>query len=251
HAQLSLAEQRLAVSVLGLPSSTRKERHYAHLTGKLGDALLTDMLDTVPCFLGGVAGLHLSRGKSHTLNWQWQKRADGQQQLMPRTRRNQRLIVIGNLWYLDAEHAQLGMLHGEHGNHGEARWLNLPPLPPEHSAAFGTALAASSLARQLPAPHVFEAPRTIDASPHPVLALNALSRHPRIDNGSAPLGYARLGFDYAGIALSAHDDEAGPSQRVRNGKLVEIERRRAEELALMERLEGHRLRPAVDPGRLP
>ncbi|HET7663327.1 MAG TPA: ATP-dependent helicase, partial [Rhodanobacteraceae bacterium] len=246
--QLTSAEQRLAASVLGLPSSQRKDRHYAHLNGKVGDALLTDMLDTTPCFLGGVAGLHLARGKSRTLAWHWVKQADGHQQLMPRMPHSQRLLIVGSLWYLDAECAELGMLQG---SHDDIRLLDMPPLAPEQSAAFAESLAASPLARRLPAPHVFDTPRVIDASPRPVLALHALARPSRSGNDGAPLGYARLGFDYAGITLSARDEDAATVRRVRNGRLVDIQRRRAEELAAMEHLEACGLCPAVDTEGLP
>ena len=63
--RLPPVEQRLATSLLGLPHSQRKGRNYAHLHGAVGDALLTEILDTSPCFLGGVAGLRLTRGKPH------------------------------------------------------------------------------------------------------------------------------------------------------------------------------------------
>ncbi len=48
-------EQRLAATVLGLPQSVRKSRSYARLSGHVGDSLLIELLDTAPCFLGGLA----------------------------------------------------------------------------------------------------------------------------------------------------------------------------------------------------
>jgi len=83
HSPLQPHEQRLAASVLGLPQSVRKSRSYARLGGHVGDTLLAEILDTAPCFLGGLAGLRLSRGKSHQLNWHWQMEADGSQRLLP------------------------------------------------------------------------------------------------------------------------------------------------------------------------
>src|SRR5215469_14445343 len=68
HTSLPLHEQRLATALLGLPQTLRKSRSYARLIGHVGNALLADMLDTAPCFLGGLGGLRLSRGRSHQLN---------------------------------------------------------------------------------------------------------------------------------------------------------------------------------------
>src|SRR5690625_51708 len=247
HTRLTAAEQRLAASVLGQPPNTRKGRHYACLTGPSGDALLTDMLDTTPCFLGGVAGLHLARGKSRRLTWHWTTAADGTQQLTPRLPRHWQLLRLGSLWYLDAESAELGPLDGDHDT---LPWLDAPPLAPEHSAALAQALAASPLKGKIPAPRVFEARKTIDRSPTPLVTLHALIRHPLLPAGSAPLGYARLGFDYAGVQLSGRSD-APEVRRIRNGQLVEIKRRRGEELAAIEQLESLGLKPAVDTEGLP
>jgi superfamily II DNA or RNA helicase len=243
--RLGVAEQRLAAGVLGLPSSTRRERHYAHLNGRIGDALLAEMLDTAPCFLGGVAGLHLARGKTQTLAWRWMQRTDGDQQLVPQIARNRRLLRIGTLWYLDAERAELGMLTGDDD---AARLLEMPLLAPQQSAAFAAALGDSPLAARLPAPHVFDPPRSIDATPRPVLALNANKRPASRTGAGSPLGYARLRFDYAGVSVSSREEG---TRRVRRGKLVDIRRRRAEELAAMEHLESCGLRPAVDTEGLP
>ncbi|HET7662658.1 MAG TPA: DEAD/DEAH box helicase, partial [Rhodanobacteraceae bacterium] len=161
---------------------------------------------------------------------------------------SQRLLVVGSLWYLDAECAELGMLQG---SHDDIRLLDMPPLAPEQSAAFAESLAASPLAKRLPAPHVFDTPRVVDASPRPVLTLHALAKPSRSGSDNTPLGYARLGFDYAGITLSARDEDAATVRRVRNGRLVDIQRRRAEELAAMEHLEACGLCPAVDTEGLP
>jgi len=101
HQPLQPHEQRLAATVLGLPQTLRKSRSYARLTGHVGDALLAEILDTAPCFLGGLAGLRLSRGKSHQLNWHWHLEQDGSQRLLPALGHNQRLLRLDGLWYLD------------------------------------------------------------------------------------------------------------------------------------------------------
>jgi len=103
-------EQRLAATMLGLPQSVRKSRSYARLSGHVGDTLLAEILDTAPCFLGGLAGLRLSRGKSHQLNWHWVMEPDGSQRLLPALPHSQRLLRLDHLWYLDAERATLGPL---------------------------------------------------------------------------------------------------------------------------------------------
>jgi superfamily II DNA or RNA helicase len=247
HAVLTPHEQRLAATVLGLPQTPRKTRTYARLSGRLGDTLLAEILDTAPCFFGGIAGLRLSRGKSHPLNWRWKLEKDGGQKLLPALPASQRLIRVDGLWFLDAEHAEIGLLEG---SLEESGWLELPPLPPEHSRNLRSSLPHSRIAGRVPAPQVFEGIRRAALAPQPVLVLHALTRHARLGAGTPPLAYGRLAFDYAGERLPGRGGEP-LVRRVRNGSLLEITRRRAEELASMEHLEEAGLNPAVDTEGLP
>jgi len=246
-AQLEPHEQRLAATVLGLPQSVRKSRSYARLAGHVGDALLAEILDTAPCFLGGLGGLRLSRGKSHQLNWHWHLEGDGSQRLLPALGAGQRLLRIDGLWYLDAEHAEVGHLEAPAE---EVAWLDLPPLKHDDSHRLREALPRSRLAHRVPLPQVFEDLRREDLAPKPVLTLHALTRHARLAAGTPPLAYARLAFDYAGERLPGRGGEP-LVRRVRSGQLVEIVRRRADELAAMEQLERAGLTPGVDTEGLP
>src|SRR5579883_3179348 len=238
---------RLAAGVLGLPQTQRKGRSYAHLSGEFGDALLVEILDSAPCLLGGVAGLRLTRGKPRALNWHWQMEADGRQRLLPELPASQRLLRVGGLWYLDPERSELG---GFEGSIDEVPWLDAPPLSPECGDALAHAIQSSPYANRIPAPRAFAAVERAELAPKPVLTLNALTRHARIGAGTPPLAYARLAFDYGGERLPGRGGEA-LVRRVRNGKLVEIVRKRADELATMERMEGFGLAPAVDCEGLP
>jgi hypothetical protein len=98
----------------------------------------------------------------------------------------------------------------------------------------------------VPLPQVFGELRRSQLAPKPVLTLHALTRHARLAAGTPPLGYARLAFDYAGERLPGRGGEP-LVRRVRNGQLVEITRRRAEELSAMEQLERAGLTPAWTP----
>ncbi|MGC1549776.1 MAG: DEAD/DEAH box helicase [Rhodanobacter sp.] len=247
HQPLQPHEQRLAATVLGLPQTLRKSRSYARLTGHVGDALLAEILDTAPCFLGGLAGLRLSRGKSHQLNWHWHLEQDGSQRLLPALGHNQRLLRLDGLWYLDAERAELGHLEAPAE---EAHWLDLPPLKHDHSKRMRNVLPSSRLAHRVPLPQVFDDLRRAELAPQPVLTLHALTRHARLAAGTPPLAYARLAFDYAGERLPGRGGEP-LVRRVRNGHLVEIIRRRAQELSAMEQLERVGLNPGVDTEGLP
>ncbi|HET6431990.1 DEAD/DEAH box helicase [Dyella sp.] len=247
NAPLEPHEQRLAATVLGLPQSLRKGRSYARLSGHVGDALLAEVLDTAPCFLGGLGGLRLSRGKSHQLNWHWQLEPDGSQRLLPTLPNGQRLLRVDGLWYLDAERAELGHLEAPAEETG---WLDLPALKHDDSHRLRSALPRSRLAQRVPLPQVFEDLRREDLAPKPVLTLHALTRHARLAAGTPPLAYARLAFDYAGERLPGRGGEP-LVRRVRNGQLVEIVRRRADELSAMEQLERAGLTPGVDTEGLP
>lgn len=247
HAGLHAPALRLAAGVLGLPQTQRKGRSYAQLSGSFGDALLTEILDTTPCLLGGVAGLRLSRGKPLPLVWHWQLQADGRQRLLPELPPNERLLRIGGLWSLDPERAELCFLEG---SDDEVALLDAPSLAPEYGDALAQALAASSYAKRIPAPRAFAAVIRAELAPKPVLTLHALTRHARIGAGTPPLAYARLAFDYGGERLPGRGGEP-LVRRVRDGKLVEIARKRADELATMERLEGFGLALGVDCEGLP
>src|SRR6185437_6382798 len=241
------AEARLAASVLGLPQTQRKGRTYAQLAGPFGDALLRDILANAPSLLGGVAGLQLSLGKPRPLEWEWQLERDGRQRLLPKLPAHQRLIRVGGLWYLDPERAELGPLDGDAA---EMALIEAPSLAPEHAGPLAARVAASPWAARIPAPQAFDAVQRADLAPKPVMIYQALTRHARIGAGTPPLAYARLAFDYGGDRLPGRGGEA-IVRRVRNGKLVEIVRKRAEELATMERLESFGLAPAVDCEGLP
>ncbi|UGB45335.1 DEAD/DEAH box helicase [Frateuria edaphi] len=247
QAPLQPHEQHLAAALLGLPQNVRKGRSYVRLAGHIGDALLAQMLDTAPCFLGGLAGLRLSRGKAHPLNWHWHLEQDGSQRLLPTLGHNQRLLRLDCLWYLDAERATLGLLEADKR---ESHWLDLPPLRHEAGRPLLKALKNSPLGQRLPAPQVFDELRRAELAPKPVLTLHALTRHARLAAGTPPLAYARLAFDYAGERLPGRGGEP-LVRRVRNGHLVEITRRRAEELSAMEQLERVGLTPGVDTEGLP
>ncbi|MEO8810750.1 MAG: ATP-dependent helicase, partial [Rhodanobacter sp.] len=247
HAPLQPHEQRLAASVLGLPLSVRKSRSYARLGGHVGDSLLTEVLDTAPCFLGGLAGLRLSRGKSHPLNWHWQMEPDGSQRLLPVLPTSQRLLRVDALWYLDVERATLGLFDAATE---ETSWVELPPLKHEHARRLRGRLPNSRVATRIPLPQVFGEIKRSQPAPRPVLTLHALTRHARLAAGTPPLGYARLAFDYAGERLPGRGGEP-LVRRVRHGQLVEITRRRAEELTAMEQLERAGLTPGVDTEGLP
>ncbi len=247
HSPLQPHEQRLAASVLGLPLSVRKSRSYARLSGRVGDSLLAEILDTAPCFLGGLGGLRLSRGKSHQLNWHWQMESDGSQRLLPVLPNSRRLLRVDALWYLDAERATVGVFDAAAEETG---WLDLPPLRHEHGRRLRNRLANSRLATRVPLPQVFDELKRSQLAPKPVLTMHALIRHARLAAGTPPLGYARLAFDYAGERLPGRGGEP-LVRRVRNDQLVEITRRRAEELTAMEQLERAGLTPGVDTEGLP
>src|SRR5690348_14978027 len=247
QAGLSAPMLRLAAGVLGLPQTQRKGRSYAHLSGSFGDALLAEILDAAPCLLGGVAGLRLARGKPRPLKWTWQLETDGRQRLLPELPKQERLLRIGGLWFLDPERAELGFLDG---SEDEVALLDAPPLAPEYGEALAQALETSAYARRIPAPRAFAAVERAELAPKPVLTLHALTRHARLGAGTPPLAYARLAFDYGGEKLPGRGGEP-LVRRVRGGKLVEIARKRADELATMERLESFGLAPAVDCEGLP
>jgi superfamily II DNA or RNA helicase len=247
QAPLPEAKLQLAAAVLGLPQAARKGRSYARLSAALGDDLLRQILDSAPSLLGGVAGLRLTLGEPHPLEWEWRLERDGRQRLLPKLAAHRRLLQIGGLGYLDLERAEVGPLDG---TPGEVDLIDAPPLAPEHTQALAGAIARLPRGVGIPVPRAFDAVQRSDLAPRPIMVFQALTRHARIGAGTPPLAYARLAFDYGGERLPGRGGEA-LVRRVREGVLVEIIRKRAEELALMERLEAFGLAPAVDCEGLP
>ena len=244
---LNAAEQALLTQIIELPQSQRKGRSYVHLSGRQADSLLTHMLDTGTCFLGGIAGFLLTRGLPRTLQWAWKLAADGTQRLLPALAEGQHVLRVGALWYVDTESSELGPLEDPLAGTGV---LDAQALEPDQARLFAAALRGSALHERVPAPTVFAPPKRIDRMPQASLTLHALSRHARLAAGMPPLAFVRLAFAYGTVSLSGRDSEA-VVRRVQGSRLVEIERHRAEELAAMERMEGLGLVPAGDCEGLP
>ena len=182
------------------------------------------------------------------LNWHWQHGAGWQPAAVADPAAPTTPAAHRRLWYLDAERAELGLLEAAPEEIALAgrcrRWHEYGRK--RCARACRTAGWPRGYRRRRCSREV----RRAELAPQPVLTLHALTRHARLAAGTPPLGYARLAFDYAGERLPGRGGEP-LVRRVRDGQLVEIVRRRAEELAAMEQLERAGLTPGVDTEGLP
>ncbi len=133
----------------------------------------------------------------------------------------------------------------------ETQWLDLPPLKHEHGRSLRDALPRSRLATRLPLPQVLGEMRR--AATGAQAGADPACTHPPCPPGRR---YAAAGLmrGWPSTTPASACPAAAASRlvrRVRNGQLVEITRRRAEELSAMEQLERAGLTPGVDTEGLP
>ncbi len=168
--------------------------------------------------------------------------------LLPDVPSSQRLFRVGSLWFLDAEHAEVGAA-GERtcGNH-VARPAALA-AGTHRGVSSGNGVDAHGPARARAANLRRGAPCGGLAASVLVCARLDAPRATGCRYATAGLRTAR--FRLCGRAPCRGGVAEPLVQRVRNGTLLEISRRRAEELASMENLENAGLNPAVDTEGLP
>ncbi len=200
------------------------------------DALLFEqILDALPCFFEAAGNGRLRAGPLRALRIGWEAREDGSQKLalsVDGAAWQTRLFQLGGLWYFDPEAREIGHVDGE-ARLVEAV-LRAPSLLPEQIPRLRERWRDLPLLAKLPMPAAAEIERR-EVKPVPVLRLRALTAS---SAGAAPqaIGCLRLGFDYAGIRVPLAP--AKPLERHRQaGRLVELLRDRASEMAACERLE--------------
>ncbi|MFI4970557.1 MAG: SWIM zinc finger domain-containing protein, partial [Lysobacterales bacterium] len=247
---LDAEEFRLVATLRMRTAAHTGAGEWFELRGPSDEALMEDLLTTLPCFFEKPAAGRLKTGGARALRIGWQAREDGTQKLAlsvdaasPKTR----LLRVGGLWYVDPATREVGRVDGE-ARLAEAV-LRAPPLLPEQVPLLMERWQDAPLLATLPKPAATGAVERREVQPLAVLTLRAV---PALATGGARYlaGNVRLAFDYAGVRLPAFP--APPRERRRQGdRVIEVVRDRASEIAALERLEEAGLVPAELFGRLP
>jgi len=218
------------------------------LDGKDDADFLVEQLAALPCFFEKPSAGRLAGGAPRALRIGWDAREDGTQKLAlsvdeasPKTC----LLRIDGLWYLDPAARELGRVDGD-ARLAEAV-LRSPPLLPEQVPLLMERWQDAPLLAALPKPVATGAVEIRETAPTPVLTLRAFGV--RMNGLAYQAGVVRLGFDYGGVRLP-HVPAATRERRRQDGRVVEIVRDAASEIAAVERLEGIGLEAAEIFGRV-
>jgi len=215
-----------------------------------GEALLEELLATLPCYVDKPSSGLLKLGPRRALRIGWIARDDGTQKLAlsvdaatPATQ----LLRIGGLWYRDPATHEIGRVDGE-VRLAEAV-LRAPPLLPEQVPLLMARWHEAPLLATLPKPDAAAEIERREVSPVPVLTLRALALT-NIAGVRYQAGLVRLGFDYGGVRVPMFPAPLRERRRV-GDRVIEILRDRASEVAASERLDEIGLVPAELFGRYP
>ncbi len=209
---------------------------HAYRLGEARDeALLESLLAEYPCFMDRPSATPVVLGPQRALGWQWHSYEDGSQKLMPvlaDASPKARLLRIGGLWYWEPAEQALGRVDADVEVAVAA--LRAPVLQPEQAALLDERWQRSPRLRSLPAPKAPAQLETHKVRPTPVLTLRAVPI--AAPTGRYQAGALRLAFDYGGprLPLGANPRD----RRLHEGRLLDIVRDRARELATLEQLEN-------------
>ncbi len=215
---------------------------YTCIRGRALERAFERLLQRFPVYQESLAQ-PLQVGSRRTLQMRWIERSDGSQRLTctDAEGRQPPLLRGEELWYLDADQREIGRIAG--GREIFERVRRAPPLAAEHSQALRELLRAH--AGDLPLPAQRKPPRRIQTRPTPVLRMHHLrprGTHVYTLDPEVPIALAVLSFEYAGIRVLP--GIRGNSVRTMSGEeLLEIVRDDVGELAWLEHLTQHGLRP--------
>ncbi|MBN8727173.1 MAG: DEAD/DEAH box helicase [Xanthomonadales bacterium] len=232
----------IAALRMGTPSYDGPGEGY-ELRGGEGEALLVELVQTLPCFFRKPANGQLRVGPLRALRIGWEAREDGTQKLalaVDGASAEASLFRVEGLWYLDPEAREIGRVDGE-VRLAEAV-LRAPALQPEQVPLLLQRWKDTPLLAALPTPQAAREIERREVKPTAVLTLRAL---PALAAGGQPYqaGVVQLGFDYGGIRLAGRAG-AAVERRRQDERIIEVVRDRATEIAAWERLDEVGLEPA-------
>ncbi|MDP1929806.1 MAG: DEAD/DEAH box helicase [Thiobacillus sp.] len=217
------------------------------LKGDKGETALQRMLASGRLCYDAASPVPLRPGNPRAARLNWQ--TDAQQRIHahlgaepPATR----TLCLRQLWYVDGESGEIGVLDSPHSASQIARLLDLPPLSALDVPVVASALA--ELAPGLPRLDAASELRCIDAPPVPHLTLDSLDAFGMRPYRDYPGGYRSSLFDFATLAFRYAEFSVSPNDKSefvtsKQGEAVRIKRDFKREAACLKQLEGAGFKP--------
>jgi superfamily II DNA or RNA helicase len=210
------------------------------LRGRAGEECLNYMLNSGRLLADqhGLQPFGLGEPRPAKLNWRYEQ--DGS--VLPELQSEPRIdatIPLDDIWYLDSERLQIGMLQLDFPASQVAQILAMPALNKAEVPLVASTLA--ELAPQLPAPAAPEL-RIIDAAPTPILSLDTIDvldvgRYRRYSYSERKFDYLLPAFQYEDVRVEANSKQEYVTTA--SGETVRIKRQLAAEKRWLQDLEGH------------
>lgn len=187
------------MSILPLLWAMRDKKAYIdsfELSGVRGENALQRMLATGRLRYDDEGRVALNAGANRNAELQWQ--SDGHQRTHARlvaTPPARHVLSLKQLWYVDNQTGEVGVLKSGHSSEHIARVLELPPLSTLDLSLVTSALA--ELAPTLPGPLKVAELRCIEEPPVPQLRLDTLQCFGMSEYREYPYAYKQTLFDFA------------------------------------------------------
>jgi len=210
------------------------------LRGRAGEESLNYMLTSGRLLADqfGLQPFNLGEARPAKLNWRYEQ--DGS--VLPELQADPRIdatIPLDDIWYLDSERMQIGLLQLDFPASQVAQILAMPALNKAEVPLVASTLA--ELAPQLPAPEAPEL-RIIDTEPAPILSLDTLDvldvgRYRRYSFSERKFDYLLPAFQYQDVRVEANSKQEYVTTT--SGETVRIKRHLAAEKRWLQDLESH------------
>jgi superfamily II DNA or RNA helicase len=231
------------MTILPLLWAMRDKQAYApsfSLSGDKGETALQRMLASGRLLYGENELVMLHDGSSRSAQLQWQ--TDAQQRTRASLVANppaSQTLSLAQLWYVDGQSGEIGVLESPHPADQIARLLDLPPLSALDLPVVVSALA--ELAPALPRPLKVAELRCVDVPPAPQLTLGTLSAFGMSNFRNYPYAYGSVLFDYATPRFRYDEFSFAPGDAnefvtAKSGEAVRVKRDLKREAACLKQL---------------
>ena len=231
------------MTILPLLWAMRDKNTYSgsfSLSGDKGEIALQRMQASGRLRYGDEGQVMLNAGARRSASLQWQ--TDGHLRTHARlvaSPPSRHVLSLKQLWYVDNQSGEIGVLESEHSTTQLAQLLKLPPLSAQDLPLLTSALA--ELAPALPRPEKVTQLRNIEVQAVPQLMFDSLRSFGMSNYRNYPYAYKQIVFDYATARFRydefsfAHEDK-NEFVRSINGETIRVMRDFKHEAACLKQL---------------
>ena len=226
------------------------------VSGGIGKIALGMMLDSGRAFWNKTDYAPLSKGEPRTLEFDWEKTEDGQQQQIRAIASTaiQDYFWMDELYYIDVLRGETGVLHHAPLSAEQViKLLKAPPIPKAEAKVVSQKLLDMFPEAEVPLPAREMNPEAVDVVAEHLTPVLELRAAPRINNpelsGILPdLHIASLSFDYDGHEIQPDQQQALTLLRKDNIR-YRIHRQPQQEQAAIDQLTKSGFEASTDNGR--